>query len=110
MTGLIQDDSKRVYVAEEKGLLLGYLTAQVNSYPPIYLHEMYGYIGGISVNASARRKGVARKLVNTALDWFREAGIRRVECGVAVENPVSQSFWKGMGFRCFVEKHVLELT
>jgi len=32
-----------------------------------------------------------------------------VECAVAVENPVSQGFWKDVGFRGFMEQHVLDL-
>ena len=109
MTALLQDESKRIFVADDAGCLLGYLMADVKAYPPIYVHKNYGHIGGISVTASARRKGVGKELLGAALDWFREQGLQRVECGVAVENMISQGFWKGMGFRGFMEKHVLDL-
>jgi len=109
MTGLLQDESKRIFVADDAGCLLGYLMADVKAYPPIYFHKNYGNIGGISVTASARRKGVGRKLLSVALEWFRDQGLQRVECGVAVENPLSQGFWKGVGFRGFMEMHVLNL-
>ena len=109
MAGLIQDEAKRVFIAEDDGLLLGYLMAEVCNYPPIYVHKSYGHIGAISVTESARRRGVGRQLLEIALEWFREQKLQRVECGVAVENLVSQAFWKGLGFRDFVETHVLEL-
>jgi len=109
MTGLLQDNYIRIYVADDAGGLLGYLKAEVKAYPPIYVHKNYGHIGAISVTASARSKGVGRKLLSVALEWFREQGLQRVECGVAVENPLSQGFWKGMGFRGFMETHVLNI-
>lgn len=109
MTGLIQDEAKRIFVVENNNQLIGYLMAEINAYPPIFLHRNYGHIGAISVTKSARCEGVGRQLLESALDWFREQGVRRVECAVAVENPLSQGFWKRAGFRGLVEKHVLEL-
>lgn len=109
MTGLLQDDSKRIFVADDAGQIIGFLKAEINAYPPIYLYKNYGHIGAISVTASARRKRVGRCLLDTALDWFREQDLQRVECSVAVENSVSQGFWKGVGFRGFMETHVLNL-
>ena len=109
MISLLQDDAKRIFVADEGDRLIGYLVAEVNTYPPIYIHKNFGHIGAISVTASARRQGVGSQLLTTALDWFRAQGLQRVECAVAVENPVSQGFWKGQGFRGFMETHVLDL-
>jgi ribosomal protein S18 acetylase RimI-like enzyme len=109
MTGLLQDDAKRIFVADDSERLLGYLMAEVNAYPPIYVHQNYGHIGAISVTASARRQGIGHQLLVAALDWFRTQGLLRVECAVAVENPVSQRFWKGQGFRGFMEIHVLDM-
>jgi phosphinothricin acetyltransferase len=110
MTDLLQDESKRVFVADDAGNILGYLVAEVNTYPPIFVHKNYGHIGAISVSDSARRQGLGRKLLEAALDWFREQNLRRVECGVAVNNPVSQGFWEAMGFRGIIEHRVLDLT
>jgi ribosomal protein S18 acetylase RimI-like enzyme len=109
MTGLLQDQVKRVFVADNGDQILGYLVAEINAYPPIYLHKNYGYIGAISVTTAARRQGIGHQLLAAALDWFRAEGLQRVECSVAVENPVSQGFWKRAGFRGFMEKHVLEI-
>ena len=109
MTGILTDDSKRIFVADDAGFILGYMMTYVKAYPPIYMHKNCGYTGGISVTASASCKGIGKKLLCAGLEWFRKQGLQRVECGVAVENPLSQGFWKGVGFRGFMEKHVLEL-
>jgi ribosomal protein S18 acetylase RimI-like enzyme len=109
MVSLIKDGSKRVFVAEKFGSLLGYLVADVKDYPPIYRYKRYGHISGISVSTADRRKGVGRKLLGAALEWFQTMGLKRVECGVAVNNHLSQGFWKEMGFRAYMEKHVLDL-
>jgi ribosomal protein S18 acetylase RimI-like enzyme len=66
ITGLLQDQSKRIFVAAEDNQLLGYLMAEINAYPPIYLHQNYGHIGAVSVTESARRRGIGRKLLNAA--------------------------------------------
>ena len=110
MAGLIQDETRRIFVAEDNGQLLGYLMAEVSDYPPIYIYKSYGHIGAISVAASARRTGIGRQLLEIALDWFCEQGLQRVECGVAVNNSVSQGFWKAMGFRGIVERCVMDLA
>ena len=109
MIDLLQDESKRVFVAEHSVGLLGYLVADVKSYPPVYTHKYYGHIGAISVTASARRKGIGKMLLNQSLKWFREQKLQRVECEVAVLNNLSKAFWNGMGFRGFMEIKVLEL-
>ena len=110
MTGLIKDEETRVFVADGDGQLLGYIVAGVSDYPPIYLLKNHGHIGAISVTASARRLGIGTKLLDAALDWFRTQGLQRVECGVAVENPVSRAFWEEMGFRGFMANYVLDLN
>jgi ribosomal protein S18 acetylase RimI-like enzyme len=109
MMGLILDENKRIFVADDGSQLLGYLMAQINEYPPIYKYQRYGHIAAVSVTASARRRGIGSQLLNAALGWFREKSLRRVECTVAVKNPASQTFWKGVGFRGYLETHVLEL-
>ena len=109
MTNLLQDESKRIFVADDGDQLLGYLMAEIKTYPPIYLVQKYGYIGTISVTESARRTGIGSKLLNAALDWFRDNDLQRVECAVAVENPVSRGFWKGVGFREIKETLFLDL-
>ena len=109
MTGLLQNEAKCIIVADDNGQIIGYLMAEINDYPPIYLQKQYGHISAISVTASAQREGIGHQLLDAALDWFRGQGVKRVECAVAVENPVSQRFWKGLGFRGIMETHVLEL-
>ena len=89
--------------------LIGYLMAEINTYPPIYLRQNYGHIDAISVTRLAQRRGVGRQLLEIVLDWFREQGLERVECSVAVENPVLQGFWKKTGFRGLLETDVMGL-
>ena len=72
MSELLQDESKRIFVADDGAKLLGYIMAEINAYPPIYECTEYGHIGAISITRAARRQGVGRKLLDVALDWFRE--------------------------------------
>ena len=108
-TLLIEDKTRRVLVADYDGRLLGYVVAEIVAYPPIYRRDRYGHIGAIAVAESARRIGIGRQLLDAALDWFREQGLERAECEVAVRNEISRSFWAEAGFRSVVETMVFDL-
>ena len=109
MESLIEGEDTLVLVCEDDGEVLGNIIAHIRAYPPIYLHKKFVEISEISVTASQRRNGLGGRLLEHILDWAREQGIKRVECMVALENPVSQGFWKGNGFRAVTETCVLEL-
>jgi ribosomal protein S18 acetylase RimI-like enzyme len=106
--GNIQDEAKLVLVCCISDRIIGYVHAAVLDYPPIYPVTRYAEILEIAVTESERRMGAGRLLLQHALDWAREQGMTRVECKVAVHNPVSQGFWKKNGFRGYVEGCVLE--
>jgi GNAT superfamily N-acetyltransferase len=109
MKSILLEESERVLVADDGGVILGYIVMEVGKKPPIYPHEEYVEIAALSVCESARRKGVGRQLVEAVLTWGRGRNITQVECAVAVNNPVSQAFWVRMGFRRTVERCVLDL-
>jgi ribosomal protein S18 acetylase RimI-like enzyme len=109
MKGILQEGEKRVLVADDGGIVLGYIRMETCKKPPIYPNIEYVEIKAISVSTSARRKGIGRKLVEAVTTWCMNRNIMQVECGVAVNNPVSQAFWKRMGFRATIERCKLDL-
>ncbi len=96
-------------VADKDSQTLGYIVMEVCKKPPIYPHNEYVEITAISVYESTRWKEVGRRLVDVVLTWSLNSNITRVECAAAVNNPVSQAFWKRVGFRGTVERCVLDL-
>ncbi len=45
-----------------------------------------------------RGRGLARRLVGTALDWARRSGVRTVTLRMAPDNSVARSLYEGCGF------------
>lgn len=45
-----------------------------------------------------RCRGLARRLVGTALDWARRSGVRTVTLRMAPDNRVARSLYEGFGF------------
>ena len=43
-------------------------------------------------------RGLARRLVGTALDWARRSGVRTVTLRMAPDNRVARSLYEGFGF------------
>lgn len=95
----LQDERKRVLVAARNGKVVGYLVAEKGTRPPALAHSGYGVLGEICVAPSARRTGVGKALVSACLQWFRSEGLTAAQASYASDNPMSVSFWEGLGFR-----------
>jgi ribosomal protein S18 acetylase RimI-like enzyme len=109
MKSILEGDSSQVLVVDDGGKIMGYLVMKVCDNPPIYPHKKYVQISALSVGERHRRKGVGCQLVKAAFKRSHDQGITRVECSVAVKNPVSRAFWKKLGFRATVERCFLDL-
>jgi ribosomal protein S18 acetylase RimI-like enzyme len=92
-----------VLVAEAEGKLIGQIMGVLRSAYPVFEPERYGYVTDIVVDPTARRSGVGRALFEALRAWFREQEASHLELQVAHRNPVSQSFWRAMGFTDFMD-------
>lgn len=57
-----------------------------------------GYIEGWYVVEQFRRRGVARKLVDTAEDWARRQGCVEIASDTWIDNEVSQRVHESLGY------------
>lgn len=94
---VIQDSTKLSIVYDDNGIL-GYLFAEITEQPPVYNEEQIGIISEVSVDSVNRRSGIGLKLLQYSENWFKEKGIRRIDCQVATKNPISRNFWTKNGF------------
>lgn len=58
-----------------------------------------GYLEGIFVEKKYRRRGLAKKLVNESVRWFRRQGCTEMGSDTGVKNKQSQKFHRGIGFK-----------
>jgi aminoglycoside 6'-N-acetyltransferase I len=69
-----------------------------------------GYLEGIFVEESCRRKGLARELLSACENWAREQGCREFASDCELANTQSLRFHLGLGFEeanriiCFTKK------
>ncbi|MEE2664844.1 MAG: GNAT family N-acetyltransferase [Myxococcota bacterium] len=95
---LHRDRDAAIFVFDAAGDLPGMCIVRIDHAPPILQETERAEITDIGVRADARRRGIARRLVEAALAWVRAAGVERVEIQVAVHNPEGQAFWRALGF------------
>jgi [ribosomal protein S18]-alanine N-acetyltransferase len=78
-------------VAEADGAIAGYLLAWVGAGA--------GHVGNLGVVPDARRRGVARALLEDLLEHAGAAGAAQLTLEVRVSNFAAQALYRGFGFR-----------
>jgi len=106
LRNVLDSDHERVLVAEAPdGVgLVGFVIGRLAQNPPVFRQPYYGYITDICVDERWRRRGIGRALFEALRQWFREQGLRTMQVNVAACNPVSQAFWRAMGFTDFLDR------
>ena len=108
---------ERIWVAELNGNLVGYVMVCLSSAAKRrlvrqWLQEMafwqrgtagdprrpIGWIEDCFVLQKARRQGIGSALVRSALSWFQEHHVRRIELGIWMANEQGLAFWERQGF------------
>lgn len=110
VTERLSDEASCLLVAEADGAVAGYCLVAVCRFPPVFAERDYGAVYDLAVTAALRRMGVGRRLFQSARGWCAGRGMKRMEVGIALSNPVSAGFWKKMGFDPYLAKASLELS
>jgi ribosomal protein S18 acetylase RimI-like enzyme len=92
----IDDDVARdpagVFVAEENGQIVGYITTWQDREAGI------GHIPNLAVAASHRNQGLGRALIEHALNHFRAAGLSHAKIETLAQNAVGNHLYPSLGF------------
>jgi len=103
------DDTQRVFVATDDGRIVGYTIGRIVENPPIMELRYLGHVSDICVALEWRRRGIGRMLFAALCRWFHQQGLPVVQLSVAAQNPVSQAFWREMGFQDYMHKLWFEI-
>jgi ribosomal protein S18 acetylase RimI-like enzyme len=95
-----------IYCAKLDGKLVGYAYARLEPRDWNALLDAHGALHDILVDDSARRRGVAKKLLARVSAELRARGAPRVVLHTSVKNKAAQKLFASMGFR----KTMLEMT
>jgi ribosomal protein S18 acetylase RimI-like enzyme len=95
-----------IFVAERAGTIGGYVYAAVEPRSWKELRDVAGFIHDIVVDPGARRSGVGRRLIETAVAWLVTRGVPRVVLWTAEQNQEAQRLFEQLGFR----RTMIEMT
>ena len=86
----LERNPETCFVAENDGMVIGVIIAGNDG--------RRGYIYHTAVNPLFRGRGTGRKLVESAMNALKEAGINKVALVVFGRNKDGNEFWEKMGF------------
>jgi GNAT superfamily N-acetyltransferase len=89
----LDDDTRRIFVAEADGTVQGFASAHRWGPPPIYAESEEVYLDEIYVAPGARRDGLGSALVAAVRDWAEDLGAQRVRLQVLAANDAGHRFW-----------------
>ncbi len=87
-----------VAVAEIETQIVGHIMGSVAERPPVFEKVRFGYIQDIAVGEAYRRGGIGTALFNYLCEWFQKQQLSDMELDRVAANPLSQGFWRKMGF------------
>jgi len=85
-------DAAGVFVAEEDGQVVGYVTTWKDAEAGI------GNIPNLAVAASHRNRGLGRTLLEHALAHFRSAGLTHAKIETLAQNAIGNHLYPSLGF------------
>ena len=88
-----------VMVAECEGEIVGYCYGAVEERDWAVLIEQHGIVHDVYVVESARRKGVARALVNAVIAKLEAKGVPILKVSIMVQNEGAQRLVQSLGFQ-----------
>ena len=84
-----------VFVADDGRRIVGRLSLARDPHPAsAHVADL-----GLMVAASHRRRGIGRGLLDAAVGWARESGVRKLELHVLPHNTAAIALYEGFGFR-----------
>ena len=95
-----------VLVAEQEGVVIGYVYTAVEGYDYMSLRGPAGVLQDIVVDPVHRNRGVGRMLLDAALDFLRSRRAPRAVLSTAARNEAAQRLFERAGFR----RTMIEMT
>lgn len=101
--GFMDKDSAAVFVAEDKGVLVGAVSVSVTTSAPqpFLKHRSRGHIATIVVTKNHRGKGVGRALMSAAETFAKEQGAADIKLNVMEFNSDAFEFYQELGYGIF---------
>jgi len=106
LSSQLTEEDAAIFVAERAGSVVGYVYAGLEPQSWKELRNAAGFIHDVVIDESSRRSGIAKELMDAALDWLRVRGAPRVVLWTAERNSAAQHLFSSLGFR----RTMIEMT
>lgn len=105
----LRDPDVAIFVADERGDVVGYVYAGIEPRSWKELREEAGFIHDVVVDERGRGRGLASRLLETAIEWLASRGMPRVLLCTAERNVAAQRVFSRLGFRTTMIEMTREL-
>ncbi len=100
VSAMIDDPSKRIWVADDMGNVLGYLISVIQTHDGHVMSERTVlWIDDLCIAPDRRRSGIGEALVSCAVEFARSSNYSGVELNVWAFNTNAVSFYEKQGFK-----------
>jgi len=93
----IGNDDRRAFLAAEGTEIIGYVSVLIQEQAGYWMVKKVGHISGLMVDQAHRRKGVGRKLLQAAEEFFKSKGLKQYTLFTSVNNRNGIEFYRGSG-------------
>jgi ribosomal protein S18 acetylase RimI-like enzyme len=100
VTQLIADPLAGLFVAQVEDRLAGLVCVLIREPPdiPLFVQRRYAVVDNLVVEATFRRAGLGRALIEHAQRWAAAQGVERIELGVWEFNQDAIAFYRALGY------------
>ncbi len=95
------NQSKFLYVAEDNGKIVGFVSGYLKSFYPWFKIKSVGHISFLYILPDYRRKKIGKLLTEKSADWFRSNNVKYIEVFADEKNTIAVNAWKSYGFGDF---------
>ena len=88
----VEREAEGIFVLEWEGAIVGYITCWCNRMAGI------GNISNLAVDGNYRGRGLARRLIEHAIEYFRQQGMTHVRIETLDQNEVGKFLYPSLGF------------
>lgn len=96
----IENDERKAFIAMDKDSVVGYITVLIQEQAAYWKVKRIGHVSGLMVHSTHRRKGIGKKLLQAAIEYFKAEGIGQYTLFTSVNNTGGIEFYE----KCGLEK------
>jgi len=93
----IEHPDGETFIAFDSNKIVAYITVYVSSQPGYWKVKQVGNISGLMVQKDYRRKGIARRLLEQSVIFFKQKDVRYFTVYTSSENYIALRFYKKHG-------------